>query len=154
MMRGAAAGSSSVNVGAREMGRGMSAVVIQSEESVSRQGVQDGRRKVTSHEDDDMVVERTTGVERVSGEGGGRVADVDMVLISLDHEEDDKRGSCGLSGHSVLANCLIGERCSTNDTLQGSVIRHRHSPSRRVREMVRSTGGGHSWGSVLSFGRS
>ena len=124
-----------MNVGAREMGRGMSAVVIQSEETVGRQGVRDGRREVTSHKDDDMVVERTARIESVSGEGGGRVADVDVVFISLDHEEDDKRGACGLSGYSVLANCLIGERCSTNDTLQSRVIRHRHGPSRRVREM-------------------
>ena len=127
----------------------MSAIVIQSEESVGRQRVRDGSREVTSHEDDNVVVERTASVERVSGEGGGRVADVDMVLISLDHEEDDKRGSCRLSGYSVLANCNIGERCSTNDTLQSRVIRHRHGPSRRVRKMVRNTSGGHSWGSVL-----
>ena len=143
-----------MTVGARKMGRGVSSVVVQPSKRAGWQGVRDGRREVTSHQDDDMAVEGTARVECVSGEGGGRVANVDMVFISLDHKEDDERGACGLSGYSVLANCLIGERRSTNDTLQGCVIRHRHGPSRCVREMVRNIGGGHSWGLVLSFGRS
>ena len=79
------------------------------------------------------------------------MANVNVVFISLDHKEDDERGACGLSGYRVLASCLIGGRSPTNDTLQGHVIRHRlTSPSRCVREVVRNTGGVHSWGSVLS----
>ena len=98
-----------------------------------------------------MAVEGTGRVEGVGGEGGGRVADVDVIFTPLDHEEDDKRGTGGLSGHSVLANRLIGERRSTNDSLQGRVIRFRHVPTRCVREVVRDTGGGHCRGSVLSL---
>ena len=94
--------------------------------------------------DDDVIVEWAGRVEQIRREGSGRMANMDVVFISLDHKEDDERGAGGLSGYCVLANCLIGGCCPTNDTLKGHIIWYGQSPSRCIREVVRNTGGGHS----------
>ena len=136
-----------------EVSGGVRSIVGHPSEGGGWQGIRDGGRKVAAHKPDDVIVEWAGRVKQIRREGSGRMAnDVNVVFISLDHKEDNERGAGGLSGYCVLANCLIGGRCPTNDTLQGRVVRHGHSPSRCIREVVRNTSGGHSWGSVLSFG--
>ena len=128
----------------RKVGRVVRSIVGHPKEGVGRQGIGDRGSEVTAHEHDHIIVERA--IEQVSRKGSGRMANVDvpLVFISLYHEEDDERRAGGLSGYIVLANCLIGGRCPTNNTLQGRVIGYGHSPMRRIREVVRDTCGGHS----------
>ena len=129
---------------ARQIGRSVSSVVTHSHERGGRKGVRDRGREIASHQYDDVIVERTGRVHQVGRKGGGRVADMKVVFISLDHKEDDERGARGLGGYSVFANCLCGGRSPANDTLQSSVIRHRDSPLRGIREVVGNRCGGHS----------
>ena len=88
-----------------EVSGGVRLIVGHASESGGWQGIRDGGREVAAHQHDDVIVEWAGRVEQIRREGSGRMANVNVVFISLDHEENDERGAGGLSGYCVLASC-------------------------------------------------